>query len=261
VLAVSDGSGVTGERVIQAAATQFDPGTILVERVSQVRSGAQITRAVSDAAARGATVLYSLVSAEHRRHLLQEAQRHDVFTIDLLGPILRRLSGVLEISPRAEPGLFRQLDEEYFRRIEAIEFAVKHDDGKLTQDLPAADLVVVGVSRSSKTPLSMYLAYRGWRVANVPIVLNLDPPPELYALERTKVIALSAQPIWIEGVRRERARKMAPGLPMSYAELAHIREELQWFRNIVQQGGWTVVEVTHKAVEETAAEIIALVRE
>jgi [pyruvate, water dikinase]-phosphate phosphotransferase / [pyruvate, water dikinase] kinase len=163
VLVVSDGTGVTGERVVHAAATQFDPASIEVERIPEVRTAGQVTAAIEEAATRGATVLFSLVSADLRRHLLHESRRHHVSTIDLLGPILHRLSDVLEVSPRAEAGIFRQLDEQYFRRIETIDFAVQHDDGKKLQDLDAADLVLVGGSRTSKTPLSMFLAYRGWR--------------------------------------------------------------------------------------------------
>jgi hypothetical protein len=260
VLVVSDGTGVTGERVVRAAVTQFDPASIAVERISEVRTAAQVTAAIEEAASRGATVLFSLVSADLRRHLLHEARRHLVSTIDLLGPILHRLSDVLEVSPKAEAGIFRQLDEQYFRRIETIDFAVQHDDGKKVQDLAAADLVLVGVSRTSKTPLSMFLAYRGWRVANVPIVLGIPAPEQLFSLDRSKVMALSARPLWIEEIRRERSLRMAPGFQSNYAELSTIREELEWFRQIVERGGWTVVEVTHKAIEETAAEIVALMR-
>ena len=260
VLVVSDGTGVTGERVVRAAVTQFDTSAVEVERIPEVRLPEQVTFAIEEAARRGATVLFSLVSADLRRHLLHEARRHYVSTIDLLGPILHRLSDALEVSPRAEAGLFRQLDEQYFRRIETIDFAVQHDDGKKFQDLASADLVLVGVSRTSKTPLSIFMAYRGWRVANVPIVLRIPPPEELFALDRAKVVALSARPLWIEEIRRERAQKMSPGLETEYAELRHIREELEWFRGVVARGGWTVIEVTHKAIEETAAEISALLR-
>lgn len=259
VLVVSDGSGLTGERVVRAAMVQFDTQAVEVERVPEVRSSGQIKDAIEEAARRNATILYSLVSLEHRQFLLTEAKRHGVCVIDLLGPILLRLAEVLEVSPRAEAGLFRAIDAEYFRRIDAIDFAVKHDDGKRVEEIVSADLVLVGVSRSSKTPLSMFLAYRGWHVANVPIVLDLDPPAELFHLERSRVIALSARPDWLSGVRRERSRRMAPGVTLSYAEMAHIEAELVWFHRILARGGWTVVDVTHKAIEESAAEVIALV--
>lgn len=170
------------------------------------------------------------------------------------------MSEVLKVSPHAEPGIFHQLDEEYFRRTEAIAFAVKHDDGRMVGELDRADLVLVGVSRTTKTPLSMLLAYRGWRVANVPIVLDMEPPNEVAPIDRSKVIALTALPSWLESVRRERARRMAHGHEIAYAQPAYIRDELAWFRRIVEQHEWTVVDVTRKAIEETASEIVALVR-
>ncbi len=260
VLVVSDGSGVTGERVVGAAVTQFDPECVQVERRPKIRDPEQIRTVVAEAAERRATVLYSLVSVEHRGLLLSEARRHGVWTIDLLGPLLLRLSEVLEVAPRAQAGLFRSIDEEYFRRIDAIDFAVKHDDGKRAHELDNAELVLVGVSRSSKTPLSMFLAYRGWHVANVPIVLNIEPPPRLLSLDPAKVVGLCARPDWLSGVRRERSRRMAPGMQMEYSEPSYIEGELRWFQSIAARGGWTVIDVTHKAIEETAAEIIGLLR-
>lgn len=260
VFVVSDGTGITGERVVQAAMTQFDRKRIVTERIPEVRDTARIKAAIAKAARRKATVLYSIVSPDQRRVLLHEARRHDIETIDLLGPLLRRLSEVLAVSPRAEPGIFHQLDEEYFHRTDAIDFAVKHDDGRLPGDLPAADLVIVGVSRTSKTPLSMYLSHRGWRIANVPIVLGIDPPAELMSLPSSKVVALTARPTWLEGIRQKRQLRMAHGFPIAYSDAAHIREELDWFRRVVEAKGWTVVDVTNKAVEETAEEILTLFR-
>lgn len=258
VLVVSDGTGVTGERVVQAAMTQFDPDSVVVRRISGVRSEGKIESVVEEAARSGATILFSLVSVDHRRHIIRQARRRDVAVIDILGRILLRLSDVLGESPRAQAGLFRQIDEEYFRRIAAVDFAVKHDDGKRINELDMADFVLVGVSRSSKTPLSMLLAYRGWRVANVPIVLGIEPPAEIFQLEPSRVFALTAHPEWLHGVREQRSRRMAPDWQMAYADTEHIREELRWFRHVCAKTEWTQVEVTHKAVEDTAAEILAL---
>jgi len=260
VLVVSDGTGVTGERVVRAALTQFDPTSVVVERISKARDRARILSAIELASRRRATILFSLVSPEQRHDLLDEARRQHVQTIDLLGPILSRLSEVLKVSPYAEPGIFHQLDEEYFQRTEAIAFAVKHDDGRMVSELHLADLVLVGVSRTTKTPLSMLLAYRGWRVANVPIILALEPPEELLAIDRSRVIGLTALPSWLEAVRRERARRMARGHEIAYAEPAYIRDELNWFRRITEREDWIAIDVTRKAIEETASEIVALMR-
>lgn len=258
VLVVSDGTGVTGERVVQAAMTQFDPDSVTVRRIPDVRSTGMIEQVVEEASLCDATILFSLVAVEHRRHLIRQARRRDVAVIDILGRILLRLSDVLGESPRAQAGLFRQIDEEYFQRIAAVDFAVKHDDGSRISELDMADIVLVGVSRSSKTPLSMLLAYRGWRVANVPIVLAIDPPPELYKLDPSRVFALTAHPEWLHGVRGQRSRRMAPDWEIVYADMQHIREELRWFRHVCAKTEWTQVEVTHKAVEDTASEILAL---
>lgn len=261
VLVVSDGTGVTGERVVQAALTQFDSSAVLVERISDVRDVDSIARTMADAERREATVLFSMVTPEHRRALMEEARRRHIVTIDLLGPILLRLSEVLAVSPLAQPGLFHQLDEEYFRRIDAIDFALRHDDGKKTDDLDSADLVLIGVSRTSKTPLSVFLANRGWHIANIPVVLRIEPPQEVFDLPRRKVVALTARPSWLESVRQERAHRIARGHPIVYSDPSHIREELQWFREVVSRGRWTVVDVTNKAIEETASEIVNILRE
>lgn len=261
VLVVSDGTGVTGERVIQAALTQFDPDSVVVEKISEVRDADAIIEAMAEAERRQATVLFSLVSPNHRRVLMNEARRRHLATIDLLGAILRRLSEVLDVSPLAQPGLFHQLDEEYFRRIGAVDFALRHDDGKKVDDLTSADLVLIGVSRTSKTPLSVFLANRGWRVANIPVVLRMDPPDDVFAIPRRKVVALTARPAWLESVRQERVHRITHGYAIDYSDPHHIREELQWFRQIVARGQWTVVDVTNKAIEETASEIVSIVRE
>ena len=260
MLIVSDGTGITGERVVRAAVTQFDPRSVVTDRIPEVRDSARIEAAIEEAARRGATVLYSLVSPEQRRVLLQTARLHHVETIDLLGPLLRRLTEVLAVSPRAEPGIFHELDQEYFRRTDAVDFAVKHDDGRLTEDFDSADLILVGISRTSKTPLSVYLAYRGWRIANIPIILGMNPPPQLLAVPPSKVVGLTARPSWLEGIRHERQQRIARGIPMSYSDAAYIRDELAWFQRVVAGRGWTIVDVTHKAVEETAEEILTLLR-
>lgn len=260
VLVVSDGTGVTAERVVRAALTQFDPAAARIERMAEVREIERIDAAVAEAARRRATIVHSLVSPAHRRRLLDQARLHHVATIDILGPILGRLSEVLETSPHAQPGLFHQLDEEYFRRTEAIAYAVQHDDGRMVEGIGSADVVLVGVSRTTKTPLSMLLAYRSWRVANIPIVLGIEPPEGLYEIPREKVIALAAQTSWLQAIRMERARRMTRDAKIAYALPEHIREELAWFRRIVARGGWQTVDVTRKAIEETAAEIVDLLR-
>jgi regulator of PEP synthase PpsR (kinase-PPPase family) len=179
-------------------------------------------------------------------------------TIDLMGPLVARLSEILELAPLAKPGLLRQLDESYFERIGAIDFAVRHDDGRNPDDLLQADLVLVGVSRTSKTPISIFLAYRGWRVANVPIIANLEPPPALFQIDRSRVIALAIHPERLAKLRQARMSRMTRGFSLDYAQMEYIQQELDWADLILRRERWAVVDVTNKSIEECAAEIIAL---
>jgi hypothetical protein len=171
---VSDATGKTGWRVVEAALLQFDASDVVVERVGGVQDEAGVYAAMEQAKKTRGLVIHTLVSPSLRRAILEGGRQRGIITIDLLGPVLTRLTEALQISPKAVPGLFRQLDDEYFARIDAIEYTVNHDDGRNPEQLDRADLVLVGVSRTGKTPLSVFLAYRGWRVANIPIVLGVD---------------------------------------------------------------------------------------
>jgi hypothetical protein len=206
----------------------------------------------------GGTIVHTLVLPELRQEMLTEGRRRHVVTIDLIGPLVARLSETLELAPLAKPGLMRQLDESYFERIGAIDFAVRHDDGRNPEDLAQADLVLVGVSRTSKTPVSIFLAYRGWRVANVPVIANLEPPPTLIDIDRRRIIGLTIQPDRLIQLRQARLKRMTKGLPMDYARMENVQQELDWFGLLLRRERWPVVDVTYKSIEECAAEIISL---
>jgi len=202
--------------------------------------------------------VHTLVLPELRQEVLTEGRRRHVVTIDLIGPLIARLSETLELAPLAKPGLMRQLDESYFERIGAIDFSVRHDDGRNPEDLAQADLVLVGVSRSSKTPISIFLAYRGWRVANVPVIANLEPPPTLFDMDRRRIIGLTIQPDRLIQLRQARLKRMARGLPMDYARMENVQQELDWFGLLLRRERWPVIDVTNKSIEECAAEVISL---
>jgi regulator of PEP synthase PpsR (kinase-PPPase family) len=258
VYVVSDATGATARRVVEAALAQFAAAHVIVEQVPGVHDVAAVKQLVKQAAKVGATIVHTLVIPELRQAMLTEGRRRHVVTIDLMGPLLSRLSEILELSPLARPGLQRQLDESYFERIGAIDFAVRHDDGRNPDDLPQADLVLVGVSRTSKTPISIFLAYRGWRVANVPLIANLEPPPALFRVERRRIIALSIQIERLILLRQVRANRMARGVTLDYASRAHVQQELDWADLILRRERWPVVDVTNKSIEECAAELIDL---
>lgn len=259
IFAVSDATGITAERVVRAALVQFDDHNIEISRYGDVRSASQIKDIVLEASSRDGIVVHTFVFAKLRHAMLAEGRRHNVTTIDLMGPLLVRLSEQLEMQPRSEPGLFQSFDAGYIQRIEAINFTVRHDDGKNVDDLDRAEIVLVGVSRTSKTPLSVFLATRGWRVANVPILLNMEPPGKLFKLPRHRVVGLTVKPERLVELRRTRTSRM--GTPArGYADLEHVRAEVAYAYEIFdRRRDWPLVDVTYKSLEEASAEVVALI--
>jgi len=259
VFVVSDGTGATAERALNAALTQFAGADVKVERRSVVRTEEQVRRAVQEAAQAGGFVVHTLVSDRLREVMLRAGRLHNVETIDLMGPLLARLSQQLAVSPAEKPGLFRQLNEEYFRRIETVEFALHHDDGRRAEELPQAEIVLVGVSRTFKTPLSIYLAFRGWLVANVPIVLKMRPPPVLFDVPSHRVFGLTIEPTRLADLRLVRQEHLG-GATGDYADPDTVRREVEYALSIFHRHpGWCVVDVTDKPIEEIVSEILTFV--
>jgi regulator of PEP synthase PpsR (kinase-PPPase family) len=257
VFIVSDATGSTCELVVNAALTQFKTSRAVLHRVRQVRDVDQVSEVIRDAQKVQGIVVYTLVVPELRKAILTGGRHHAVPTIDILGPVLSRLTDLLELSPMAKPGLFKGLDQDYFERIEAMNFAIKHDDGLRPGELPQADLVLVGVSRTSKTPISIYLSYRGFKVANVPIVLDTMPPKQLFEIEPYKVIGLTIRPQRLQLLRKARAEGYGMDLP-SYTNMRVIRKELHQSMDIFQEQGWQTFDVTLRSIEEAATVIMEL---
>jgi regulator of PEP synthase PpsR (kinase-PPPase family) len=255
VFAVSDGTGTTAERVTRAALTQF-PQEVEVRRFGEVRTIEQVQTVVREAARAQALIVHTLVSADLRQAMFEEGRRHYVHTLDLMGPLLERLSDLLGTPPLAQPGLY--LMEDFNRRIEAMDFALRHDDGQNAEELIHAEIVLVGVSRTGKTPLSIYLAYRGWLVGNVPIVLGVNPPSLLSRLPPERVIGLTVDPVRLTQLRQARVRRISQ-LVSEYADLRYVRAEVVYALDLFHRHGWPVVDMTSKPVEEAAAEVVALV--
>lgn len=259
VFAISDATGTTAERVVQAALTQFEGAEVEITRHGGVRTVQQVREIMREAAAKNSFVVHTLVSERLRRVVLREGRRCNVETIDLMGPLLARLTAVLSRAPLAEPGLFRPFDDAYLARIEAIRFTVNHDDGRNTHDLDRADIVLVGVSRTCKTPTSVYLATQGWRVANVPLVLGIKPPPELFRLPRRRVVALTVEPERLAVLRKPRVERMGT-TGHNYAALEFVKREVAYAYEVLgRRPDWPIVDMTAKSIEEAAAEIAHLV--
>jgi regulator of PEP synthase PpsR (kinase-PPPase family) len=257
---ISDGSGSTAERVLQASLVQFGQREVVVERIPDVRSARLITDIVREAAKKKGLVAYTLVTPELRNEIVTRANESNVPTVDLLGPLLTTLTTFLASSPESKPGLLGQLNHHYFQRIDAVGFTVKHDDGRGVHDLPKADVIITGVSRTSKTPLSMYLAYnKGLLVANIPIILGLDPPPQLFKVDQKKIVGLTANPDLLIRLRQTRLAQMAHA-DIDYGDASHVIEELKYSHQIFRQNPkWSVIDITGKAIEEMANEVCSVV--
>jgi [pyruvate, water dikinase]-phosphate phosphotransferase / [pyruvate, water dikinase] kinase len=257
VYVVSDATGETAERVVRSALVQFEGAPVAITRCGGVRTAEQVRAVVAEAALRESLVLHTLVSDHLRTVMLREARIHGVDAMDLLGPVLDRLATRLGVSPLEKPGLLSQLVEAASRRIEAIEFAFRHDDGQHPEELERAEIVLVGVSRTMKTPTTVYLAYRGWFAANVPLVPGIAPDPALVALGHETVFGLTMSAPRLAELRQARAAHL--GLPgNAYASLETVREDLRHSAATCREHGWREIDVTGKSVEEVAREVLVL---
>lgn len=262
VFVVSDGTGDTAEKVVRAAFRQFRGHLVHLRTFPHVTRSDQLMSLFKRAAKKKALVVTTLVEKQMREHARRMAIEGGVRHIDLIGELLVELEAFLEQPAVGVPGLLRQADSAYFRRIEAVEFTVKADDGKEPRMLREADIVLVGVSRTSKTPLSTFLAHKGFKVGNVPVVLDRHPPEELYRVDQKRVFALLIEPESLREIRMVRLRTMGMRSDTNYGDMDYIMAELEWARRLYRANPqWPVIDVTSKAVEETATRILSVLQE
>ena len=259
IFAVSDATGKTCETVVQAALTQFSTTQIILETFSNVRTLKKIHDILQLASTVNGVIIYTMASPKLRQKITELGRLNGVPTVDILGPVLTRLSDLLEISPLAKSGLFRQLDSDYFKRIEAVDFTIKHDDGLGLASIAGAEIVLLGVSRTSKTPVSIYLSYRGWKVANIPVVLDEELPGEIHGIEQKKIIALTINPRRLEMIRCQRQLKLKADAYSNYTDIEQIRLEVLFAMRQFEQWRWPILDVTYKSIEETATEVMRLI--
>ncbi|NLL86521.1 MAG: kinase/pyrophosphorylase [Syntrophomonadaceae bacterium] len=258
VFIISDSIGETAEMVVRAAASQFNSGEMEIRQIPNISNTETIDEVIHQAANNKFLVAYTLVIDELAMYLREEAEKHGVVCVDILGPLIAAFNNMSQIEPRREPGLLRKMDEMYYRRVEAVEFAVRYDDGKDPRGIELADIVLIGVSRTSKTPLSMYLAHKRIKVANVPLVPEVQPPEELFKAERGKVIGLTINLEQLNQIRTERLKTLGLKGQANYANPERILEELEYADRIMKRLGCPVIEVTNRAVEETASKILEI---
>ena len=258
IFVVSDGTGRTAQQAMSAALVQFPGARIDISVRSNVRTKKRAREVVAEASRAGGFIVHTIVTDAVREAIVTSGRTHNVETIDLIGPLIARLSLTLRTSPTERPGLFSRLNKSYFRRVETMDFAFRHDDGQRIEEVRKAELVLLGVSRTFKTPLSIYLAFKGWFVANVPVVLNAEPPAILEKVAPAKVFCLDTNARQLAELRRVRHEYLR-GAAGDYADPECVRIELMHARQFFyRHPRWTIVNVTHKPIEEIATEIIVL---
>lgn len=255
---VSDATGGTAEQMVHAALVQFEGPAPVIRVWPRVRTIADLDVILRDAQRDGALVVHTLVKPAHAEHLHDRADALGIACIDVIGPILSKLSVFLQRPVRERPGRNPELDEAYFRRIAAVEYTVNADDGRGLGRLAAADIVLVGISRTSKTPVATYLAGQGFKVANVPLVRSLPIPAELATLPPGRVFALTIDADQLVGIRTARMQQLGVRDRGDYADVEHVLDELRWATALFRQRRWPVINVTNQAIEETASQLLRL---
>ncbi|MBW5446839.1 pyruvate, phosphate dikinase/phosphoenolpyruvate synthase regulator [Cohnella sp. CFH 77786] len=255
----SDAVGETAEAVAKATARQFAAEQVVIKRFGNIKEEEEVKALIREAAREGGFIAYTLVQPELRDTMREESIRAGVRSVDVMGPMMQAFIDTFNDAPKYKPGLLHEMDESYFRKIEAVEFAVKYDDGKDARGFLEAQVVLVGVSRTSKTPVGIYLASRGIKTANYPLTIEVRPPEELFAASAKRlIVGLTMRPERLLKIRTERLKAL--GLPSraNYASLERITQELQFADEIMKRLNCPVIDVTERAIEETAGLILEL---
>ncbi len=263
ILVASDATGETGEKVVRAALVQFfGHEGVRVQVLTHVLDEPAVRAVVEQAKQRKALLVYTIVAPPLRVLVRRLAEEAEVRAVDLLSGLLLQMAMHFGEDPLYTPGLGHELDAEYFRRVEAVEFAVNNDDGREPKNLRRADVVLVGISRTSKTPLSQYIAHRGYRVANVPLVFGIPLPKEIEQIDPRRVFGLLVDPSILGEIRRTRMKHLGMEPGSEYGDVRRIRQELEYCRQIfLKHPQWTLLDISGKAIEETASSILERYRD
>lgn len=256
IFIVSGGVGSSGEQVVHTLLAQFPDIQPPVITLGNIRSAEQVLKAVARAKKKAGLIVHTLIDSQLRHQLAQQSEQEGVVAIDLMGDVMGWIIANYHQDPLGMPGLYRQLNKDYFERVSAMEFSMAHDDGKDPAGWSRADIVLVGVSRTGKTPISLYLSVLGWKVANIPLVPEIPPPAALYELNAQRVIGLMIEPGQLLLHRQHRQRQLGVGGSSPYCDPNFIYEEVQEANRFFHQAGYTVINVTDKPIETCADEIM-----
>jgi regulator of PEP synthase PpsR (kinase-PPPase family) len=258
---VSDSTGETLEMIAKAAIAQFENAEVERHFWPMVRSRQHLDRIVPELSANPGIVLYTLVNPETRARLEEHCRTLSLNAVPVLDGVTAALENALGREAQGRPGRQHLMDEAYFDRVEAIQFTIAHDDGVGWENWEQADILLAGVSRSSKTPTSIYLANRGYKVANIPLVVESPPPPSLFNLRHPLIVGLTTAPERLVQIRRNRLLTLNERTQTSYVDSERVTTEVQFARRMFADNGWPVIDVTRRSIEETAAAIIRLLGE
>ncbi len=258
---LSDSTGETLETIAKAALAQFEGVETIKHFWPMIRSGANLERILEEIAQNPGLVLFTLVNSETRRTLEHRCRALGLPTVAALDPVTHALSELLGQTAVARPGRQHALDAAYFARVEAIQFTIAHDDGIGWENWEAADIVLAGISRTSKTPTSIYLANRGYKVANIPLVVESPPPKSLFSLRNPLVVGLTTSVDRLVQVRRNRLLSLNQAPETDYVDQEAVTREVAFARRIFADNDWPVIDVTRRSIEESAAAIINLCNE
>lgn len=258
---VSGGKGLAGDAVVQSILIQFPNNKVPVIISPNVVSSEKIDEVITQVLRTKGVIVHTMVDPEMRKLLISACDENEVTHFDLAGNLSDYLSDLLQIKPISKPGLYRLSHIDYFQRVEAIEFTLKHDDGQNAERINNADIVLTGVSRTGKTPLSVYLAMFGWKVANVPLIPGIPPPETLFKIDKDRVFGLTISVQYLIAQRGNRMKNLKMALETDYIEPRKVRMELEYADTIFARAGFTVFDITNKPIESSANEILTLLTE
>jgi len=258
VYIISDGTGQSATSLLKASLIQFDLSSSVLRIFSKIDNPEKVKSTLEKAKADGAFVAYTIAKQEIRKHVHEICQKEGLMHHDLLGPPIEKLAAYLGIEPKEDVNLLRRVDSKYFERIDAIEFSMKYDDGQDVNKVFEADIVILGLSRTSKTPTSYYLAQLGYKIVNIPLMPEVPIPEEVYKVDQNRVVCLVMDSEVLQKIRSARVKHYRT--PNKYTDLRHIFLEMEMVHNLIKKNRkWHIVDTTNKSVEETAREIISMV--
>lgn len=255
----SCGEGINAYHLIQSALVQFPNNDITVVKVPHIRTESQVDDLIEKAMDTDSLIVHTMVNADLRRYLTVKGMEEGLVTIDLMGPVLSKVQNFLDDDPLEQPGLYRKIHHVDLAQVSAIEYALAHDDGVNPDDLTEAEIVLVGLSRAGKTPLSMYLAVLGWKVANVPLVIGVPMPEVLKKVDRRRIIALNINLEQLKAHRKMRQESLGTSDMYSYTSREEISMEIEKARKYYITQGYSMVDVSSKPIETSAEEIIEMI--